>query len=145
MKFIQIILIVICVIFVLSISSESNKINKSNENESNLSERVQELVKENLILKQRLSEVNSKINSIEKNVNKQCNNSKSKLTNANNKIASSFLELKALSKTDPVFKSIVNFPLPREVSYLSLTGSNNNKMFSHLKLCPPGCIVGASG
>lgn len=145
MKFIQIILIVTCVIFVLTISSESNKINKSNENEYILSERVQELVKENLILKQRLSEVNSKINSIEKNVNKQCNNSKSKLTNANNKIASSFLELKALSKTDPVFKSIVNFPLPREVSYLSLTGSNNNKMFSHLKLCPPGCIVGASG
>lgn len=161
MKIINIILIVIYSSFIIcAISSEINKVNSfeankeiehEKESEANLAIRVQELIKENLLLKQRLLEVNSKINSVEKDVSKQCNqnlgvkNNKIKMNSSNNKIASSFIELKALSKTDPVFKSIVNFPLPREISYLSVSGSNNNKMFSHLKMCPPGCIVGASG
>lgn len=58
---------------------------------------------------------------------------------SNDKIySSSFLEL----KSDPAFKTMINFPLPRDTSYIGVPGEKNNQKFGHIKLCTPGCIVG---
>lgn len=57
---------------------------------------------------------------------------------------SSFLEMTSQLKTDPAFKAMINFPLPRDTSYIGLPGEKNNQKFGHIKLCTPGCIVGGS-
>ena len=44
-------------------------------------------------------------------------------------------------RTDPLYKSIVNFPLPREISFLAASGKEGNKMYDHIKICPAGCIT----
>ena len=122
---------------------------KANKVESNLElqNKMEALVRENELLKTQLNNFKTKFEALEKNFNKNCLSIKKSKFSKNKQIKelfSSFTELNSSLKTDPVFKSIVNFALPRQTSYLSLPGDKSNKMFAHIKVCPPGCIVGAS-
>jgi hypothetical protein len=72
------------------------------------------------------------------NINQEINQFNNHQEGKKNMKISSFLELK--SKTDPAFKSMINFPLPREFSFIGIPGEKNNRAFKP-KICPPGCIV----
>lgn len=144
-KILKIIIMIISLLCILnnnkiqciSISSKNTSNSKDNNESSiinNLHNQIDSLLKENNLLKQQLLELKGehKISSV--------NNQDNSISLG--KLDSSFLELQLQTKTDPVFKSIINYSLPRETSFIASPGERNNRMFSHLKLCPPGCLVG---
>ena len=126
------------------------KSGKNNEKES-LELTIKNLLSEKKMLESELENERNKVKSLSELMTKECKSKNLKDEKLNRKMKdlfSSFAEMKAEStlktqtKTDPVFKSIINFALPREVSYVALPGEKSNKMYAHLKVCPPGCIVG---
>lgn len=112
--------------------------------------KLQALIRENNKLKEDLKKEKLKNNLLTEHLTKECHKGNlNKKQKELKRLFSSFSELQSTSKlttqTDPVFKSIVNFALPRETSYIGTPGERSNRMFNHLKLCPPGCVVGGTG
>jgi hypothetical protein len=147
MKVNKLLILILTLIYTFSHikSSESN----SNSN-SELEFKLKALVHENNKLKEDLQKEKLKSELLTEHLTKECHKGNlDKKRKELKRLFSSFSELQSsstlTSKTDPVFKSIVNFALPRETSYIGTPGERSNRMFNHLKLCPPGCVVGGTG
>lgn len=110
-------------------------IENNNENNSNYKEM---LLEEEILIAERLEFIQREVEFLKKKKD-FIKNEISRIDKNNENTPSSFVELKAKMKADPLFKTMaLGFPVPRQISYV---GMPNNEQYNQMKYCPAGCVV----